>query len=426
MAERRNVVNFKEQAYDVATQAPGLTDESLADARRLRGVDYRGAHATIEITPDNIRDYCNWMGSENPLSLDAAYAAQTRWGGLIAPPCMVGQAIIAPGLRGIQWIYGGIDWEFFDVFRPGDVISQQGHLEDAIEKRGKTVPRMVIQIGRLHCTTQGTRQGGPTSPGPTEVARSRVYHIRTPRRQAQGGMDYRVEDRSDKRPWTPEELAAIEEETLVDHVRGAAPRYWEEVEEEEVMPTAAYGPLRVVEISLTGCYTDSGAINGGGVAHSGGHVYQLLNRRRHPADTYLDPETGVQDHPHRGHWESFMAHEVGMPGVYDMGPHRVSWFSRYITDWMGDNAFLVRLSAQLRRPNIVGDVTRIYGRVANKWVEDGFHLVECDLWAVNQRQEITMPGRAVVCLPTVHLPADQPVIPPAKPDAPYDDGAGAS
>jgi hypothetical protein len=58
-------------------------------------------------------------------------------------------------------------------------------------------------------------------------------------------------------------------------------------------------------------------------------------------------------------------------------------------------------------------------------VEDGFHLVECDLWAVNQRQEITMPGRAVVCLPTVHLPADQPVIPPAKPDAPYDDGAGA-
>ena len=160
MAERRNVVNFKEQAYDVATQAPSLTDESLADARRLRGVDYRGARATIEITPDNIRDYCNWMGSENPLSLDAAYAAQTRWGGLIAPPCMVGQAIIAPGLRGIQWIYGGIDWEFFDVFRPGDVISQQGHLEDAIEKRGKTVPRMVIQIGRLHCTTHHGHQAG--------------------------------------------------------------------------------------------------------------------------------------------------------------------------------------------------------------------------------------------------------------------------
>ena len=274
---------------------------------------------------------------------------------------MAGQAIIAPGLRGIQWIYGGIDWEFFDVLRPGDIISQRGHLEDAIEKRGKTVPRMVLQIGRLHCA----RQDG------VEVARSRVYHMRTPRRQAPGGMDYRVE----QRPWSPEELAAIEEETLIDHVRGAAPRYWEEVEEEEVLPTAAYGPLRVSEISLTGCYTDAGAISGEGVAHSGGHVYQLLNRRRHPADTYLDPETGVQDHPHRGHWESFMAREVGMPGVYDMGPHRVSWFSRYITDWMGDNAFLVRLSAQLRRPNIVGDVTRIprpgSPEVGGRWLPSG-------------------------------------------------------
>ena len=406
--ENGSVVRFKEQAYGVSTQVPGLDDSSVEDARRLRGVDYRGARATIEVTPDDIRDYCNWTGSENPLFLDAEYAAGTRWQGIIAPSTMVGQAIIAPGLRGIQWIYGGIDWEFFDVLRPGDVISQRGHLEDAIEKRGKTVPRMVLQIGRLHCTR----------PDGLEVARSRVYHMRTPRRQAPGGMDYHVE----QRPWSPEELAAIEEETLIDHVRGATPSYWEEVEEEEVLPTTAYGPLRVSEISLTGCYTDAGAISGEGVAHSGGHVYQLLNRRRHPADTYLDPETGVQDHPHRGHWESFMAREVGMPGVYDMGPHRVSWFSRYITDWMGDNAFLVRLSAQLRRPNIVGDVTRIHGRVVRKWVEDGFHLVDCDLWAVNQRQEITMPGRAVVCLPTVHQPAGQPVIPPAPPDTPYDDG----
>ena len=403
MTERQNLVRFKDQAYEVATQAPGLDDDSVVDARRLQGVDYRGARATIEVTADNIRDYCNWTGSENPLHLDETYASGTRWAGLVAPPCMVGQAIIAPGLRGIQWIYGGIDWEFFDVFRPGDVISQRGYLEDAIEKRGKIVPRMVIQLGRLHCT----RQDG------FEVARSRVYHIRTPRRQAPGGMDYHVE----RRPWNPEELASFEEDMLAETVRGAQPRYWEEVADGEELPLATYGPLRVVEISLTGCYTDSAAISGEGVAHPGGHVYQLLNRRRHPADTYVDPETGLQDHPHRGHWESFMAREVGMPGVYDMGPHRVSWFSRYVTDWMGDDAFLVRLSASLRRPNIVGDVTRIRGRVTRKWVENGFHLVEVDLWAVNQRHEITMPGKAVVSLPSARGGAGHPVIPPSAPDA---------
>jgi len=78
MTEGGNFVQFKYPAYQVETQAPGLQHDSLAEAFRLRGVDYRGARATIEITQDNIRDFCNYMGSENPLFLDEAYAAQTR------------------------------------------------------------------------------------------------------------------------------------------------------------------------------------------------------------------------------------------------------------------------------------------------------------------------------------------------------------
>jgi acyl dehydratase len=397
MSEGQNVVRFKDQAYQVETQSPGLNDDSLAEALRLKGVDYRGARATIEITHDNIRDFCNYMGSENPLFLDDAYAAQTRWGGIIAPPAMVGQAIIAPGLRGIQWIYAGIEWEFLQVMRPGDVITQRGHLVDAVEKQGRTVPRMILQMGRVECT----RQDGVL------VARSRVYHMRTPRRQAPGGMNYD----SQSHRWSGAELAALELEMAEETLRGNHPRYWEEVLEGETLPPVVYGPLRVVEVAFTGSYTDSGAFNAEGVAHNGAHVYQLLNRRRHPADTYIDPESGMQDHPHRGHWEKFMAHEVGMPGVYDMGPHRVSWLCRYITDWMGDNAFLVRLSASLRRPNLVGDVTRLHGHVTRKWAEGDFHLVECTLQAVNQRGETIMPGSAVVCLPSIHSSEEQALIP---------------
>ena len=130
-------MTFRDQAYRVATQVPGLDDHSLEDAKRLVGVDYRGARAEVEITEDNVRDFCNYMGSENPLFLDASYAAATRWGGIVAPPAMVGQAIIAPGLRGIQWIYAGIEWEFYRVMQPGDVISQRGRLLDAVGKKGE-------------------------------------------------------------------------------------------------------------------------------------------------------------------------------------------------------------------------------------------------------------------------------------------------
>ena len=400
MPDSENQVRFRDQAYSVASQAPGLDDNSLADALRLKGVDYRGARATIELTHDNIRDFALYMGSENPLFLDESYASSSRWGGAIAPQAMVGQAIIAPGLRGIQWIYAGIDWEFFQVMRPGDVITQRGHLVDAVEKRGRTVPRMILQMGNVSCL----RQDGQM------VAQSRTYHMRTPRRQAPGGMSYDAAG-ADHR-WSPQDLAEIEEQMLAERVRGSQPRYWEEVEEGEEMSPVVYGPLRVVEIAFTGSYTDSGAINAEAVAHIGGHSYQVFHRRRHPADTYIDPETGAQDHPHRGHWERFMAQEVGMPGVYDMGPHRISWLCRYINDWMGDNAFLTKLSGTLRRPNVVGDVTRIRGTVQRKWVEGDYHLVQCEMRASNQRGEATMPGYAEVCLPTVHQPlSSQSLIP---------------
>ncbi len=397
MTEPENLVRFKDQAYTVTTQVPGLDDNSLAEARRLIGADYRGAQATVEITRENIRTYCNYMGSDNPLFLDPEYAARTRWGGIIAPPVMVGQAIIAPGLRGIQWIYAGTEWEFYRPMGPGDVITQSGRLIDAVEKRGRTVPRMILQLGQVDCR----RADGAL------VAQTRTHLMRTPRRQAPGGMNYHV----DPHRWSLEDLDAVEQEMLAETVRGSRPRYWEEVSEDEAMPPVTYGPLRVVDIAFTGSYTDSGATNGEGVAHPGGHIYQILNRRRHPADTFMDPETGVQDHPHRGHWEEFMAREVGMPGVYDIGPHRLSWLCRYITDWMGDNAFLVRVSGFLRRPNIVGDVTRLRGGVVRKWVEGDYHLVQCEMSAVNQRGENIMPGSAVVSLPSVHGPADQPIVP---------------
>ena len=88
------------------------------------------------------------------------------------------------------------------------------------------------------------------------------------------------------------------------------------------------GPLRTAEIGFTSSFTDSGTLNAEAVAHNGAHFYQLQNRRRHPADTYVNSGTGMQNHPHRGHWEGYMAREVGMPRVYDMEPQHVSWLCR--------------------------------------------------------------------------------------------------
>jgi len=369
----------------VATQTPAITDASLAEARRLAGYYLRAQRGVLEITRQAIRRYTHAMGSENPLFTDEAYARQTRWGGLIAPPYMlnvVGDYNIGPGLRGIQWVYGGADWEWYRPIRVGDVITSRGRLLDAVEKRGEHVPRFIIQVGEITYWNQRDELVGKVI----------SYMMRTPRARASGGMDYKPRVQT----YTPERIQALEEEALAAQVRGSRPRYWEDTQPGEPVPPLVYGPLRMADIALLGGRRDNRYSDGA-------HVYQVLHRRQHPADTYIDPATGVQDHPHRGHWEQFMAAEVGMPGVYDVGPQRLSWLCRLLCDWMGDDGLLKRLSARLRRPNVVGDTTWLRGRVKDKRIEKGEHVVDCEVWGENQVKEVTVAGTAVVALPSRSL-----------------------
>ena len=374
---QERVVELKEQAYQVESQTPQMTDEMVEDGRRLLGVDLRNQRSTQTITLDAIRDYCNYNGSTNPLFLDEDYARKTRWGGIIAPPSIVGSRIIAPGMRAIQWIYAGTDWEFFAPIRPGDTLTSRGRLIAAEEKHGRTVPRMVLQTGESRVWNQNGEL----------VAIVHGHTMRTPRSRASGGMSYKARFQA----WTDEQIREMEDAIDTEVVRGANPRYWEEIEVGEEMKPVYYGPLRTIEIAFTG---GSGTGEGGGA-----HVYHILARRRHPANSYINPVTSAQDDPHRGHWEEHMAQEVGMPGIYDLGPHRLSWLDRYVTDWMGDDAFLKKLGGRLRRPNVAGDLTVIKGKVVKKWQEGEAHYVECEIWAQNQVEEVSMPGRAVVELP---------------------------
>ena len=67
---------------------------------------------------------------------------------------------------------------------------------------------------------------------------------------------------------------------------------------------------------------------------------------------------------------------------------------------MGDDGWLKELDVQVRLPNIEGDVQWCRGKVIKKWFEAGEGLVECEVWAENQRGEVTAPGRAIVVLPS--------------------------
>jgi acyl dehydratase len=383
MAEKKNVVEFKNQAYQVETQSPGLTDESINEAKKLIGVDLRVGRATVEVTRDLIRNYCNMNDCMNPLYLDENYARKSKWGGIIAPPPLVGQignAIIDTGLRGVHGYQVGEDWHFYQVVELGDVLVSRSKPIDAIEHHGKTAPRMIEQITKRQIWNQ---RG--------ELVCDCWFHVmRIPRASGgKGGLSYEPRLHN----WTDAELNKFMTDSAAERVRGCTPRYWEETKVGQEMEPIVVGPLRNVDTAFIGGKPAS-------YDNGGSFVYTLLRRREHPADTYVDPVTGAQDHPHRGHYEEYLARQIGMPGRYDGGPTRNSIMARYVADWMGDDAFLQKCWVTLRRPRLVADVVWGNGKVTKKWIEGNDHLVGVETFLANQDGEKNAVSRAVVILPS--------------------------
>jgi hypothetical protein len=116
---------------------------------------------------------------------------------------------------------------------------------------------------------------------------------------------------------------------------------------------------------------------------------------------YRNPILGVLEPSVRVHEDIATAKAAGLPAPYDVGIQRHQWLFHLITNWAGDGGFVKRCRAEYRRFNFYGDVQWLSGEVIGKRIDDdGDHVVDLNVWARNQRDEVTMPGTAVVALPT--------------------------
>ena len=364
------------------SQAPALWEGALEEARSLIGVDLRRTNQTwnTEAAPDSVRHFCWSLGDENPLFCDPQYGQASRWKSALAPGCFlytIDTTVVAPKLRGIQWLYGGTDFEWYRPIRHRDSFKVRARLLDAVEKRGGKAKSFIIQTGEVLYTNQHGEL----------VCKALGSTARVPRARAEGGLKYAARD---THRYTPDELLHIAHAIESEELRGAAPRFWEDVEVGASVQPMLKGPLNITDMI---CWYSGG-----------GHSYQAhrraaMYRKRHPADAYIDPKTGAQDSPARGHAEQAMAREVGMPGGYDVGPQRISWIGQLMTNWMGDDGFLRRLKVSVRRPNIFGDVSWCRAKIVDKRIEAAVHLVELAVSVENQLGEVTASGMAVVELP---------------------------
>lgn len=120
-----------------------------------------------------------------------------------------------------------------------------------------------------------------------------------------------------------------------------------------------------------------------------------------PTTTQLAMYSAVTGVFHRIHYDAPFAREHDhLPGVLVHGPLHGAFLCKMLTDWMGDKGFVRKIGWSNRGIAVADEQITCKGVVSKKYVHDGEHLVECEIWDENQRAEKLTFGTAVVRLPS--------------------------
>lgn len=388
-----------------------ITDEDIARARKQIGIPQRRFVPTFNVTAssDAMRHFAfGLVGDDNPLWHDPAYAAKTRWRGLLAhplfiqtmgineaPPYTAEQKPYFKGLfRGVGKYLASCTFSFYRPIFAGDLAYEE-YTTSAIDVKESSFSggRSVIDSYRsLYVDSAGT-----------PLAVRELALVNAERRGSKEKGKYA--DRK-KHTYTPEDIARIDEIYAAEQRRGAEPRYYEDVEIGEKMTPVAKGPLTMVD--LISRHIATGMADGYDI----GPMRYGWKARQKIGAFYTPDDWGVPQVQQRVHWDDSRAQDLGLPAGYDYAIMRFAWLAHLVTNWIGDDGWLASYRVELRQFNFVGDFHIVSGEVVGKRIENGRAIVDLALTAVNQRGDETTRGTAAVYLPSRELGA---VVLPAAP-----------
>lgn len=343
------------------------------------------------VTEDLIRQYADTIGDPNPLWHDPSYARNTRWGGIIAPPTLnraiaevmfgVGDMPVIPNFY-VFW--GGSKHEYFKVIRPGDEFRVTDKYIGITEKTKPGQPyRLFVRYNQrsyinqrdeIACIGTGTELITAIIPGEKDTTGERMYAS------------------TKRHHFTKEELdlihRAYDEELEGKLRRGAEVLYWEDIVEGEELKTLVKGPTDMTD--MASCW----AIWGLNI----GFAVKWRAMRNELEWCPIDPETGEYHHGIDWHYLDSLAQSRGAPFAVGFGALTEGHIAHLVCNWMGDDGFVKTLDLRHRRPYYVGDMSRVKGKIAKKYIESGEHLVDLEVWSETQDGNRTTEGTATVRL----------------------------
>jgi hypothetical protein len=353
-----------------------ITPEGIKQLKKRIGVPLRIKIYNEEASIDAIRHFAHGIGDPNEMWDNPGHGfISSTYGSLVAPPSFLysvvwPSGILAGGLPGVHSFFGGNDWEFFHIIRAGDMISAEAKLTDVVEKKNsKAAGHTVIQ----YVEVVYKNQYGDI------VAKAKGWSIRAERSALKEKGKYAD---IKKHHFTEAEMKLIYD------------TYDKDVKEGDLITPVAKGPLNLGDIQGYA----SGAIPP--LAYGALPVYL----KKHPAYGFHHPTSNRLEPVSRVNIDDYVAHEIGINAAFDYGADRICWIGHALTNWMGDDGFLTKLNVEIRLPDIIGDATFCKGKVTRKYKDGEDHLVDLDVWAENQRGEITAPGKATVRLFSKEVP----------------------
>ena len=354
----------------------------------------------------DIRRWAQAMHYPNLLHYDRNYAAESRWGKLVAPqsfPIVMddghGSAPACVGkIPDSHLLFGGDEWWFYpvQVFGGDTIANERIPFDYVVKQTGFAGPTCFQRGDNFYRNQHGEL-----------IAKQRSTSIRY---LAHAGAENTNPGDADEPVWTDAELADLEtrkfEWIQMLHDLGHGERWWDDVNVGDTLPPRVFGPHTVASFatewrsylfSIWGTLDrrEINLVDFGFSPEFAGHENDPIMERINPELT-----DGAYIGASRGHLFPAWARKIGMPRAYGYGASMGAWITDYFAGWAGEWGMVVHSAANYRGPALSGDITVMTGTVLDKLIDDeGRHIIQVDCRMANQKGGIQATAKAEIELP---------------------------
>ena len=356
---------------------------------------------------NDIRRWVQAMHYPNLLHFDHDYAAEGRYGKLVAPQSFAvatddghgaGPACVGC-IPNSHLIFGGDEWWFYGpkIYGGDNITNEKVPLDYNIKETGFAGPTCFQRGDNNYYNQDGDF-----------IARQRSTSIRYSPEKA---TEMAALDASDDPEWTDEELADIQERKFewvqMMHDLGHGKRYWDDVNVGDELPVRVIGPHSIASFTTEWrayLFTIWGGTHRPGLDMAAlGFTEEMAGHENDPVMERINPELtdGAYFGPSRGHLFPRWAKQIGMPRGYGYGASMGAWILDYFNGWAGEWGGVVHCVSSYRGPAFTGDITIMTAKIVDKKVdEEGRNIVQAEFTMANQHKNVMATCTAEIELPT--------------------------